>query len=337
MKRKLPTIKEIAERLNISISSVSKALRDHPSIGLLTRMRVKKLAEELGYERNQTAINFLQQKSFIIGVIVPELKEEFFSAAMNGIEKIARNNNYVVLIGQSHDDEVLERNIVESMKKHRVDGVLVSISKKTRSIEHFNQLEKSGIVVVYFDRIPDTPDIHSVSCNLYYSSMETIEFLIDKGHKRIGYIQGPETLSIKNERLNGYYDAHKKRKMPVDDALIVSTDFSSGSTFQAMEKLLKLRKRPTAIIAFNDYVAFDAIEYAKNQKIKINKDIAFVSYANVPISHYMDHPPLASIEQFPYEQGCRAAELLISLIDNTSENPPYQNIELRGGQLIMHA
>jgi len=335
MKKKLPTIKEIASRLNISVSSVSKALRDHPSIGLVTRMKVKKLAEDLGYEKNLSAISFQQQKSLIIGVIIPELREEFFSAAMNGIEKIARHHHYVVLIGQSHDDAELEAEIVGSMKKHRVDGVLVSISKNTPNIDHFSPLEKSGIPVVYFDRVPQSADINSVSCNLYYSSMEIIDYLVSQGHHRIGYIQGPETLSIRNERLEGYYDAHKRKNLSVDPLLLANTDFSSESTFAAMENLLSLKKRPTAIIAFNDYVAFDAIEWAKRKKIKINQDITFISYANLPISLYMDNSPLASVEQFPYEQGCKAAELLISLINNVDDHIPYQNIELKG-QLILH-
>src|SRR5918993_5094132 len=123
------TIKEIAKRLNVSFSTVSRALHDHPNIGLRTKMRVQQLAKELNYEPNQTAIFFQQRKTFTIGVILPELSEAFFSTAINGIEDSAEKNQYTVLLGQSHDSEEREKKIVETMKNHRVDGVIISISK----------------------------------------------------------------------------------------------------------------------------------------------------------------------------------------------------------------
>lgn len=337
MEKKLPTIKEIAKRLNISISTVSRALHDHPSIGLRTKMAVKKMAAELNYEPNQTAIFFKQRKTFTIGVILPNLREEFFSSAINGIEEVAIRNNYIVLIGQSHDDLEREKTIVESMKKHRVDGVLASISKNTTHIEHFEQMKNYDIPVVFFDRVPDVPDVHSVSCNLYHSSVDAVEFLIKKGHKRIGYIQGPSTLNIKNERLNGYYDTLKKHKIAVDESLLVSTDLSVSSTHQAVDSLLKNKKRPTAILVFNDYVALDAIQYARQQNLKINKDISFVSYANLPLTQYLEFPPIASVEQFPFEQGTRATELLFKLLDQKTagQELPYENVVLKS-ELIIH-
>lgn len=337
MEKKLPTIKEIAQRLSISISTVSRALHDHPSIGLRTRLAVKKMAAELNYEPNQTAIFFKQRKTFTIGVILPNLREEFFSSAINGIEAIAQPNNYIVLIGQSHDDIENEKKILETMKKHRVDGILASISKNTTQFDHFEQMKSYDIPVVFFDRVPDVPDVHSVSCNLYHSSVEAVEFLINKGHKTIGYMQGPPTLGIKNERLAGYYEALKKHKLPVDESLIVSTDLSTQSTEAALELLLSKKKKPTAILVFNDYVALDAIHYARQKKLRIDKDISFVSYANVSVTRYLDYPPIASVEQFPYDQGARATELLFKLLDSktTRQDIPYENVVLKS-ELIVH-
>ncbi len=150
MKHKPVTIKEIAGRLNVSVSTISRALHDHPSIGLKMREQVKKLALELNYEPNQAAISFKQGKTFTIGVILPNLGEEFFSMAINGIEDVATNNKYTVLIGQSHDDTERERQITDTMRKHRVDGLIVSLSKNTVSYEHFDQLKKYAIPVVFF-------------------------------------------------------------------------------------------------------------------------------------------------------------------------------------------
>lgn len=337
MEKKLPTIKEIAKRLNISISTVSRALHDHPSIGLRTKMQVKALAEELNYVPNQTAIFFKQRKTFTIGVVLPNLREEYFSLAISGIEDTAFETGYIALIGQSHDELDREKKMVETMKKHRVDGLLVSISKNTTSLVHFEELKQFNIPVVYFDRVPDAANIHSVWCSLYHSSVDAIDFLVKKGHKRIGYIQGPSTLNIKNERLQGYYDGLKKNKINPDDSLIVTSDLSRASTQAAIDKLLTVRNKPTAIIAFNDYVALDAMQYVRTKKLKINKDISFVSYANLPVTHYLETPPLASVEQFPYEQGVRATELLLKLIElkDQQENFPYENVVLKS-ELIVH-
>lgn len=337
MEKKLPTIKEIAKRLNISISTVSRALHDHPSIGLRTKMQVKSLSEELNYVPNQTAIFFKQRKTFTIGVVLPNLREEYFSLAISGIEDTAFETGYIALIGQSHDELDREKKMVETMKKHRVDGLLVSISKNTTSLEHFEELKQFNIPVVYFDRVPDAANIHSVWCSLYHSSVDAIDFLVKKGHKRIGYIQGPSTLNIKNERLQGYQDGLKKNKINIDESLIVTSDLSRASTQAAIDKLLGLRNKPTAIIAFNDYVALDAMQYVRTKKLKLNKDISFVSYANLPVTHYLETPPLASVEQFPYEQGVRATELLLKLIElkDQQENFPYENVVLKS-ELIVH-
>lgn len=337
MEHKVPTIKEIAKKLNISVSTVSRALHDHPSIGLRTKMQVQKLAAEMNYEPNQTAIQFKQGKTFTLGLILPNLREEYFSSAISGVEDAAFKHNYNVLIGQSHDLVDRERNILETMRKHRVDGVLVSISKQTNSIAHFEQLDKYNIPVVFFDRVPDVPNIHSVWCSLYYSTIEAVTFLFKKGHRQVAYIQGPQSLNIKNERLEGYIEAHKREKIAVNESLIVTTDLSKEGTEDAIEKLLSFKTRPTAILAFNDHVALDTIQYAKMKKLKINKDISVVSYANWPITSYLDSPPIASVEQFPYEQGSRATELLFKLLNTKLPEGsfPYENIVLKS-ELVIH-
>lgn len=337
MSEKVPTIKEIARRLNISISTVSRALHDHPSIGLRTKMQVQKLAAEMNYEPNQTAIQFKQGKTFTIGLILPNLMEEYFSLAINGVEQVALENNYNVLIGQSHDNLEREQKILETMRRHRVDGIVVSISKQTNNIEHFEQLEKYKIPVVFFDRVPNAPNIHSVWCSLYYSTIDAVELLFRKGHKRVAYMQGPLSLNIKNERLEGYYEAHKRNKVAVNESLIATTDLSKEGTERAFEKLLSLKEKPTAILAFNDTVALDTIQYAKKKKLKIDKDISVVSYANWPITSYLDFPPIASVEQFPYEQGVRATELLFKLLNTRSPEGtiPYENVVLKS-ELIVH-
>jgi LacI family transcriptional regulator, repressor for deo operon, udp, cdd, tsx, nupC, and nupG len=317
--QKQPTIKEIAKKLNISISTVSRALHDHPSIGLRTKMRVKELARELDYEPNQTAIFFQQGRTFTIGVILPQLSEAFFSAAISGIEDAANKRNYTVLLGQSHDSEEREKQIVETMKKHRVDGLLISISKNTENYDHFINLKKYNIPVVFFDRIPKMEGIHYVACNMESGTVQAVSFLLEKGHRIIGMINGPLKLPASIDRLDGYIKALKKHRLKYDPNLIVSSDLTKEGIEEAMRNLLSQRRKPTAIVVFNDYVVLDAIQYARKMKLRINKDITFVSYANLPLSHYTAYPPLASVEQFPYVQGQKATETLLEVLDRKKE------------------
>lgn len=339
MEKKLPTIKEIAKRLNISVSTVSRALHDHHSIGLKTKMKVQQLAKEMEYEPNQAAINFQQGKTYTLGVILPELSEAFFSSAISGIEDCASKNNYSVLLGQSHDSMEKEIQLIETMKKHRVDGLIISIAKTTNSYTHLEALQKYNFPVVFFDRIPSMPNIHYIACNLISGTIKAINFLYAKGHRVIGMINGPENLPASAERLEGYTQALHKNRLKYDPQLIMHSDLSFESVKDATHKLLFHKRKPTAIVTFNDYVALDAALYAKTQKIKINKDITFVSYANHPMSTYSAFPPSASVEQFPYLQGQKATETLIELLnkknqDNDSGNT-YFKIILES-QLIIH-
>ena len=339
MKEKLPTIKEIARQLNVSVSTVSRALHDHPGIGLRTKTRVQQLARQLDYEPNQTAIFFKQRKTFTIGVVLPNLGEEFFSQAINGIEEIANNNKYSVLIGQSKDDLAREREIVTTMKNNRVDGLIVSLSKNTTTYDHFTALKKVDIPIVFFDRVPTPPEFNKVYSNMNSGTREAIEFLIDKGHRRIGVINGPDEMRSSHERTETYKQVLIRKRLKIDLGLVTSSDLTKEGTYQAMQHLLSQRPRPTAILVINDYIALDAMQYARSQKLKINKDLCFVSYANLPLTHYIEHPPMASVEQYPYQQGAKAAEVLVSLIarEGKKEDPEsYVNFVING-QLVVHS
>lgn len=314
MSAKPATIKEIAKILNVSISTVSRALHKHPSIGLNTQLKVQKLAKELNYEPNQTAISFQKGKTYTVGVILPELSEAFFSAAVSAIEDTAYKRNYTVLLAQSHDDEEKEKQLVEKMKNHRVDGLLVSVAKTTASFAHFDMLKRYNIPVVFFDRIPPIKNIHYVACNMETGSIEAVNYLLQKGHRSIGMINGPPTLAASGERKEGYIKAMTKNRLKFDPSLIISCDLTEKSTQVALEVLMANKRRPTAIVTFNDYVSLYAIKHARHLNINLNKDLQFVSYANLPLINYMDNVPVASVEQFPYLQGQKAADILLDLL-----------------------
>ncbi|TZF84055.1 LacI family transcriptional regulator [Pedobacter sp. BS3] len=325
MSDKPATIKEIARLLNISVSTVSRALHDHPSIGLTTRIKVKKLAQELRYEPNQTAIFFQKGKTYTIGVILPELSEDFFSSAISAIEDTAYKRNYTVLLAQSHDDEQKEKQLVEKMKNHRVDGLLVSVAKTTASFEHFDMLKRYHIPTVFFDRIPPIPDIHYVACNIETGTIEAVSYLLKRGHRTIGMINGPATLYASSERREGYIKAMLKNRLKFDPSLVVSCDLTEESTQAAVDVLMANKRKPSAIVTFNDYVSLFTIKYARS--LNLIKDIEIVSYANLPVINYLDHTPVASVEQFPYQQGQKATEILLDLLNTKNEQQAfYQTI-----------
>ena len=328
MSSKLPTTKEIARWLNVSVSTVSRALNDHPRIGTATKEKVKQLARELNYEPNTQAIFFKQNKTRVIGVVLPYIREEFFSDAISGIETAALEHDYTILFGQSYDDFEKEKKVVAAMRKQRVDGLIISLSKETNNYEHLEALENYNIPVIYFDRVPPFSEAHKVFCNIYKGTMDMVEWLFNQGNKRIAFINGPGKLLASKERLNGYKDGIAKQKIKVDMQLVETTDLTKESTRQAVKSLLGLKRRPNAIISFNDYVHMDAVQYAEQHDIKVNEDIAFVSYANLPITSYMAYPPLASLEQYPYGQGEKAMQFMIELLNNKNTgNTPSEFLQ----------
>jgi DNA-binding LacI/PurR family transcriptional regulator len=337
---RLPTIKEIAMKLNISTSTVSRALHDHPSIGWVTTMRVKQLAEALNYEPNFSAISFKQRKTFTIGVLLPNLSEAFFSTAISGIEEFASTKKYNVLIGQSLDDPEREVRILESMKNHRVDGMIVSVSKNTTCFEHFESLKHYNIPIVFFDCIPERTDVHYSACNLQTGMLKAINTLVEKGITDIALVNGPAHLNASKQRQQIYFKGLKLHNIPYDPQLMQTTDLSKEDNLKAMETLLSLEHPPKAIITFNDYLALDAIVMAKARNMVINKDIYFISFANLPIWSYMNERPLASIEQFPHLQAEKATEILFSLLEAESEievkKTRYQQV-IFDSELILHS
>jgi LacI family transcriptional regulator, repressor for deo operon, udp, cdd, tsx, nupC, and nupG len=326
------TIKEIASRLKVSPSTVSRALNNNQRIGLKTRMEVQKLAQELNYEPNNRAIFFKQKRTFVIGVVIPFIREEFFSQAISGIEAAALDNDYTILFG--YDDPERELRVMGAMKKQGVDGMIISLSKKTKFASQLSDFEKLGKPIVFFDRVPSDEATNQVYCNMYKGTLTMVNWLLGKGYKRIALINGPDELLASKQRFKGYMDGMANRKLKVDMQLVEVSDLSAESTNKVMEEFLSMKNPPQVIISFNDYVHMDAVKYAESRGVKINKDIMFASFAHLSITNYTAHPPIISVEQFPYMQGEKAVEILIQLLNNPDEKMYYkEEIE---PQLFVH-
>jgi DNA-binding LacI/PurR family transcriptional regulator len=322
------TLKDIARKLNMSISTVSKSLNSDNSISPLTKVRVMELAKEWGYVPNEAARNFKLKKSLTIGLILPDLLDPFFVAAINGVEDIAEKENYNIIINQTHEDVVKEENITKVMIKNRVDGMIVAVTKNTVDTAFLEKFKSVGIPVICIVREPGKNCFSCVSVNNKEGGFKATEFLIEKGHKRIAHLMGPQTLQISQLRLEGYKQALKKNRIAVDPDLIKTVDFTKQETEKAMFELLQLATPPTAIFAFKNYVTLDAIRFLKKRyPDKVNR-IDFTDFGNLSLFDYIDHKPVASIQENFYEVGKQAALLLFRMINEENENQEIKNIEI---------
>jgi DNA-binding LacI/PurR family transcriptional regulator len=328
MQKHQTTIKEIAEELHVSISTVSRALQGDTRIGLRTRQRVNELAKTLHYTPNPAALLLKKGKTSTIGVILPYLKEEFFSMAITGIEDIISEKGYNVVVSQSRDCYEREIKAIKSFINSRVDGVIISLSVETENYDHFKELEEYGIPVVFFDRTPINFPAHTVKCNVIQGAHQVINYLISKGITKIALLNASENLGVSQERLEGYLSAIRENGLEIIPNYIKFSNLSKEDTSVKMLELLALDEKPQAILAFNDYVALNAMQICKQQGFIPNKDVYFVSFANLPICTYMENPPIASVEQFAYNMGEKAAQILVEVMDSVENILPFSEVIL---------
>ncbi|HJW17680.1 MAG TPA: LacI family DNA-binding transcriptional regulator, partial [Flavisolibacter sp.] len=215
-------LKQLAKELNLSISAVSKALRDSHEISEVTKRIVWAKAKELNYQVNPFASSLRKQKSKTIAVIIPEVVNDFFGPVINGIESIAQEKGYHVLIYLTHEDIQKEVSITNLLQNGRVDGILISISAQTNDTAHLEALKEKEIPLVFFDRVVDTLSVPKVITDDYASGYKATQHLIERGCKRISYLTMSQSLSISRKRMNGYLEALKNNNIPVDNSLIIT-------------------------------------------------------------------------------------------------------------------
>jgi DNA-binding LacI/PurR family transcriptional regulator len=326
MNTEQPTIKEIARRLGIAPSTVSRALHDHPRIGLRTRERVQEMARALRYVPSATAQNLRQGRTSIIGVVLPEIRENFFSTAITGIEDLAFTQGYTVALYQSHDRADREQHLLRALTNHRVDGVILSVAKETETFEHVEALLHHRIPLVLFDRIPPGIETHRVSCDIERGAYAATRLLLQRGFRRLALLNGPPALDASAERDRGYHRALAEAGLPYDPAYVRAVDLTAEDSRAQMRSLLALPAPPDAVVAFNDYVALDAMQVARAQGYRLNEELAFVSFANLPQNAYLEHPPLASVEQHPYQLGYASAQILLDVLAGAEPPATFRRV-----------
>lgn len=331
------TLKDLATRLNMSVSTVSKALNNDVLISRITRERVKKLAQEWNYTPNEVARNFKLNKTFTVGLIIPNVLDQFYALAINGVEHIAGIEKYNVIVSQSYENREKEESIVELMKRNRVDGLIIAITKETRDMTLFHKLESIGIPVVFFARPPKESTFDSVTADNEGGAFDATEYLIKKGHKRIAHLMGPVSLEVSHIRFNGYKKALQKNSIFFDPDLVKVVTLTTKSTFKTMIELMKLKDPPTGIFAFKNYLSLDAIEYLKRNNPSKIKKVDFTGFGKLPLLQYLDKKPVASIDENSYQIGLEAANLLFKKIDgqDTEQAKIPSHIKVPG-KLVVH-
>lgn len=254
-----------------------------------------------------------------IGVIVPELRHPFFAEILDGIEVIAFEKGYSLLVSQSREDQAREAQVVHHFLSRKIDGLLVSISQYTRDEKHFQSVIDQKIPLVFFDRACTTLPCSRVVVDDFEGAFKATEHLILSGYNPISHLAGPETLQIAKNRFEGYRAALKKYDFPVSKDMVVACGMDEQSGIKGTRQLLKRKKRPEAIFAVNDPVAVGALKEIKNAGLDFPDDIALVGFSDNPMAAVLE-PPLTTVAQPRFEIGKRAAEMLIDQIENSQEN-----------------
>lgn len=307
-----PTIADIAKRLNITASTVSRALNGHTAISTATKIAVTKTAKKLNYRPNRVASSLRIGKTRIIGVIIPSAEINFFGSVVHGIEKIASENDYNVLLYQSNEESDFEKKGVETFLRARVDGVLASISKETTDLSHYKEIRKRGVPLILFDRVNENIGVPSVVVDDYLGAFKATQHLIDQGCRRIAHIAGQQHVTIFKKRLKGYLDALRKNKLPVDKSLIKYGKVTIQSGMECMNALLQHADAPDGVFSVEDFTALGALQALKAAGKKIPEEVAIIGFANEQFGNYIT-PSLSTVDQQTIKMGEAAAKLFFEL------------------------
>ncbi len=313
------TIKHLAEELNITTATVSRALNNHPRISEATKKTVLALADKMNYRRNRIASSLRSGKTHTIGVIIPSAEINFFGSVVHGIESIANEKGYNILLYQSNEEAEYERKAIDTFSDVQVDGVLASIAKDTRDISHYLELKKKGIPLVFFDRSVNMVSIPSVMVDDFKGGYMATEHLLQQGYKRIAHISGQQHLKIFKDRLEGYKYALHAAGMEVEESFIYSGNVSIQAGKDAMEYYYSLVQPPDGIFAVEDFTALGVIKAAREKNIKIPYELGVIGFANESFDEHIT-PSLSSIDQQTVLMGREAFKLLLDQIEEKDLN-----------------
>lgn len=311
------TIKRLAQELNLSIGTVSKALRDSHEISIETKRKVRELAAKLNYVPNPYASSLRKRKSKTIAVVIPEVADSFFSLAINGIEAVAQEKGYHVLIYLTHESFEREKGMLGDFKSGRVDGVLLSVSAETAENDHIYALRENGIPVVLFDRVREGVETAKVVTNDFESGYIAAKHLIDMGCANIAYFSISKSLLITNKRMEGYKKALEECGIVCEESDIIFCANDEAENFEIIKTVMSSSSRPDAIIASVEKLTTTVYLVCNELNIVIPRDVKVISFSNLVAASILN-PSLTTITQPAFEMGKTAASLLCKALEKRS-------------------
>ncbi len=314
MNKRHVSLKDLARELQVSISTVSRALNDHPDISPEMKEKVKKLADSCHYSPNPLAMGLLKQETRMIGVIVPDLVTHFYASVIAGIESYAKEKGYFILIASSNESFQKEAESVENLLKARVEGLIVCLSQETNSTDHFERLLEQEIPLVFFDRVCLQGRVPCVTADNTDAAAKVVRHFYEQGYRRIAFISGPEQLNISKERREGYFLGLKACGLPEDRDLAEQCNLSHDSARAAMHRLLSLHEPPDAVFGINDTVAFAVMKAIRLHGLRIPAQVGLVGFTDEFHSTVVE-PPLTSVTHPTFKMGRKAAELFFESIE----------------------
>ena len=326
-------IRELASELKLSVSTISKALNDSYEISEGTKRRVLETAARLNYIPNPYASSLRGKKSKNIGVVIPEVADSFFSLAINGIESVAKEKGYHVLICLTHESFENEKNILKEFQGKRVDGVLISVSRETSKSDHINDLISIGVPLVFFDRVCEDVETAKITTDDLESGYKATKHLIQKGCDKIAFLSISKSLYISNKRLEGYLLALSDHKLKADKKNIILCTNDAKKNYALVKKLLEQKNKPNGILASVEKLTTPVYKACKALKLKIPNNVKIVCFSNLDTASILN-PSLTTITQPAFEMGKTAAIVLFKALQKQNFNLTKESLEIPSSLVV---
>lgn len=321
------TMKEIAKKLAVSVSTVSRAMKDSPELHPDTKKRIVEMAKSMNYQYNLLAQSLRISRSKVLGVIVPELTSHFFSSNISGIQDTAYKRGYNIMICQSNESFEQEKANIKTLVSSQVDGLLISLSRETKTYEHLQDIYDRGIPFIMFDRVTEEIPVSKITVDDAHGAYLVVKHLLDQGCRKIAYFSGPEDLYISKKRKEGYLEALAEYGIPEKDSKVYFTDLTPEMNRKVTLEMLESGDLPDAIFAMIDPVAVEVMIVLKEKGIKIPDQIALAGFTNNPTSAVVE-PSLTTVSQPGYEMGQLAANHLLDQLEEIVSDDPQSFVLL---------
>ena len=308
------TIEDLARELKLSKSTVSRALHDSYQIGEQTKQKVRTLAEQWGFQFNPQARGLKTNRSFTLGVVVPEIAHKYFSSAISGIQEVVLPAGYNVLIGQSNESAEQERQVVRQLVASRVDGLIMSLSGNTHYGDYLQGLINNGFPMILFDRVSDSVNCSKVVIDHEAAAFKAAEHLIGQGCRRIAHLSGPQVLSIAKNRIKGVQRALRTHGLPFIPEFLIENGTGTEHTHDHIRRLMQHTDPPDGISCFNDDVAINALLTLKQSGIAVPEKVKIIGFNNERDCLIIE-PNLSSVEHPVVQMGREAARLFLERIE----------------------